>query len=276
MKRKVKKYAGGEVVTSRGGDTNMRLRSDEEFAEDSKFGGYGRYMPKSGSLTRGIKSTASEDRPTTSGVEDYESGGKRAGVTSPFAGPKEFITDSSKEDAYKETESDEPRRKITDYSTNKGTTTYLQKEDAPSTVDKVKPKKKKVPKYEDTGAKIGNQSFMPSDAERRRRLEEADKPLEGVHPESYLLPGPFGALSKLATATRLKKLGPELNTVRAPMQKALEYTGNQAKRLTNEPLKLGMKKGGATKKMASGGKVSSASSRGDGIAQRGKTRGRMC
>lgn len=37
----------------------------------------------------------------------------------------------------------------------------------------------------------------------------------------------------------------------------------------------GMKKGGKVKKMASGGKVSSASSRADGCAQRGKTRGRM-
>lgn len=268
MKRKVKKYAEG--------GTNVRTRTDEEFAEDNKFGGYGRYMPKTRSITLGGKSSAEEDRPKSSGVEDYESLGKRAPAKSTMSGPIEYITDSSKENAYKETESDEPRRKITDYSTNKGTTTYLQKEDAPSTVDKVKPKKKKVPKYEDTGAKIGNQSFMPSDAERRRRLEESDKPLEGVHPESYLLPGPFGALSKLATATRLKKLGPELNTVRAPMQKALEYTGNQAKRLTNEPLKLGMKKGGAVKKMASGGKTSSASSRGDGIAQRGKTKGRMC
>ena len=36
------------------------------------------------------------------------------------------------------------------------------------------------------------------------------------------------------------------------------------------------KKGGQTKKMASGGKTSSASSRGDGIAQRGKTKGRIC
>lgn len=36
-----------------------------------------------------------------------------------------------------------------------------------------------------------------------------------------------------------------------------------------------MKKGGMVKKMASGGKVS-ASSRADGIAQRGKTKGRMC
>ena len=34
-----------------------------------------------------------------------------------------------------------------------------------------------------------------------------------------------------------------------------------------------LKKGGAVKKMASGG---SASKRGDGIAQRGKTKGRMC
>jgi len=37
-----------------------------------------------------------------------------------------------------------------------------------------------------------------------------------------------------------------------------------------------MAKGGAVKKMASGGSVSSASKRGDGIAQRGKTKGRMC
>jgi hypothetical protein len=37
-----------------------------------------------------------------------------------------------------------------------------------------------------------------------------------------------------------------------------------------------MKKGGAVKKMASGGTTSSASKRADGIAQRGKTRGKMC
>jgi hypothetical protein len=37
-----------------------------------------------------------------------------------------------------------------------------------------------------------------------------------------------------------------------------------------------MKSGGSVKKMASGGSVSSASKRGDGIAQRGKTKGRMC
>jgi hypothetical protein len=38
----------------------------------------------------------------------------------------------------------------------------------------------------------------------------------------------------------------------------------------------GMNKGGAVKKYASGGSVSSASKRADGIAQRGKTKGRIC
>jgi hypothetical protein len=38
---------------------------------------------------------------------------------------------------------------------------------------------------------------------------------------------------------------------------------------------LGMKKGGAVK-MASGGSTSFASRRADGIAQKGKTRGKMC
>ena len=38
---------------------------------------------------------------------------------------------------------------------------------------------------------------------------------------------------------------------------------------------MAMKKGGKVKKMASGGKASSASKRADGIAQRGKTKGRM-
>lgn len=38
----------------------------------------------------------------------------------------------------------------------------------------------------------------------------------------------------------------------------------------------GMKRGGAVKKMASGGMTSSASKRADGIATKGKTRGKMC
>ena len=39
---------------------------------------------------------------------------------------------------------------------------------------------------------------------------------------------------------------------------------------------FGMKSGGSTAKMASGGMTSSASKRADGIATKGKTRGKMC
>ena len=39
---------------------------------------------------------------------------------------------------------------------------------------------------------------------------------------------------------------------------------------------FGMNKGGSTAKMASGGMTSSASKRADGIATKGKTRGKMC
>jgi len=52
------------------------------------------------------------------------------------------------------------------------------------------------------------------------------------------------------------------------------YAGPEAWAAYRQRQAAGMKKGG-TVKMASGGSVSSASKRGDGIAQRGKTRGRI-
>jgi hypothetical protein len=55
-------------------------------------------------------------------------------------------------------------------------------------------------------------------------------------------------------------------------------SGTSDTRSVNERIRnaFGMKKGGAVKKMASGGSVSSASKRADGIAVKGKTRGKMC
>ena len=49
----------------------------------------------------------------------------------------------------------------------------------------------------------------------------------------------------------------------------------ESERMMREALGSGYKRGGAVKKYASGGSVSSASKRADGIAQRGKTRGRV-
>ena len=178
MKRKVKKYAGGEMVTSRGGDTNMRTRTDEEFAEDSKFGGYGRYMPKTRSITLGGKSSAEEDRPKSSGTEDYASMGARSGATSMMSGAPS-IKEETPQDIY------EPDS--------------VAGEGAKNLAAPIKKKKPRVVS--------------------KRDLEES-----GLSLRDYL---------------------------------------NKERGLTRKGMK-------------SGGKVSSASSRADGIAQRGKTRGRMC
>lgn len=58
-----------------------------------------------------------------------------------------------------------------------------------------------------------------------------------------------------------------------PQKEALKQSMEKAKRDYEESP---MKKGGKVKKYASGGSVSSASKRADGIAQRGKTKGRIC
>ena len=239
MKRKVKKYAGGNLVDSSGNPVRsgsgepVRTRSDDEIAEDSKFGGYGRYMPKSGNLTRGIKSTASEDRPTSSGVDDYETMGKRAGATSPFSGPKEYISESIKED----TETESPRGIASGFKSNES---KFERKDNEVKMPEVK---KKVIKK--TPAKPASQEFPTRDRDR------ADQSFPLKTDDKKVPP--------------LRKIG-----------EAIMGT------MENKPFRSSMydkmkgRKAGGSVKMASGGKVSSASSRGDGIAQRGKTKGRIC
>jgi len=59
-------------------------------------------------------------------------------------------------------------------------------------------------------------------------------------------------------------------------EKIMKRTGKFVPQTTQYLAQERNKRFPANTKMASGGKVSSASSRGDGIAQRGKTRGKMC
>ena len=62
----------------------------------------------------------------------------------------------------------------------------------------------------------------------------------------------------------------------AKLQSAADRRYRINANVDNPGYSAGMKKGGKVKKMASGGTTSSASKRGDGIAQRGKTKGRVC
>jgi hypothetical protein len=95
----------------------------------------------------------------------------------------------------------------------------------------------------------------PSDAERAKTKAAANKPAE----KKYGI-GPHGAFAGVHKAISEYKTPAQVNAEKR----------RQAK---EEAEKGRYKKGGAVKKYASGGMVKA---RGDGIAQRGKTKGRMC
>jgi hypothetical protein len=114
-----------------------------------------------------------------------------------------------------------------------------------------------------------------TEAQYRARMEQLqkDQGLKAVRPEEYL--GPIKALRGLHN---LAKMGRGSATEGATTGREVAETAAQARflgrgprqempaRLSNQPPRLGMKKGGV---------VSSASKRADGCAIRGKTRGRM-
>jgi hypothetical protein len=115
-------------------------------------------------------------------------------------------------------------------------------------------------------------------AEYKARMEglQSKDALINVSPEDYVTPGGFlkGMLKKVISNSAKNAL--KTYTAREMADMAPKMIGRESLKLGREPLKLGMKRGGSVKKMASGGTVSSASKRADGIATKGKTRGKMC
>jgi hypothetical protein len=146
----------------------------------------------------------------------------------------------------------------------------------------VKPKRPKIakpkaskPSAPDESAKVPQAS--KEEMERRSRMER-EQALKTVSPESALFGGGGLRLMKalaerLAGKQAVKAMGRRMERDITPRPAQLT---NEPLKIGRESLKLGMKKGGAVKKYSSGGSVSSASKRADGIAQKGKTRGRIC
>jgi hypothetical protein len=109
--------------------------------------------------------------------------------------------------------------------------------------------------------------------ERRARMER-QQALETSSPETALIGGPslravHGAAKALAAKEGAKgvarRIEPHLGDMKDITPRAAQI-GKEPLKLGREPLKIGMKKGG----------LASASKRADGMAQRGKTRGRIC
>jgi hypothetical protein len=111
-------------------------------------------------------------------------------------------------------------------------------------------------------------------AQNKARMEALTKKqaLIDVAPEDYVTPG--GMLKGMLKGITSKGL--KSYTAREIADMTPKMIGRENLKLGREPLKLGMKHGGSVKKMASGGTVSSASKRADGIATKGKTRGKIC
>lgn len=194
MKRKVKRYAEGKEV---------------EIEE------------------RSIKSDRLKEEELAKGPMDYATMGARARATSPFAGPKEYITESKET----EVESEAPKGIAAGFSAKR----YLEEESkggGPRSETKPTMAKKTVKK---APVKRASQSFGVDEAgiESRRKTAMSD-----------------------AKEPPLARVG-----------RAIKGTMEAAGRSYDNPF---------AKRMKSGGKVSSASSRADGIAQRGKTRGKVC
>ena len=108
---------------------------------------------------------------------------------------------------------------------------------------------------------------MPQEEKDRLAKLEKNQALENFSPEDYI-PG-VGMVKGILKKGLTRLMKPRMKTYSMSEFEAM------TPKLGKENLKLGMKKGGSVKKMASGGKVSSASKRADGIATKGKTRGRM-
>ena len=123
------------------------------------------------------------------------------------------------------------------------------------------------PTAEELAAYAASRRSRPdlSTPEGRKRAEQAQA-LEGVYPEQAMIAP--GIKSVAALAKGLANRAPRL------AEMTQEALAAPVRRLP-APTYLLKKKGGTVKKMASGGSTSSASKRADGIAQRGKTRGKL-
>lgn len=180
---------------------------------------------------RSIKTPRLKEEELAKGPMDYATMGARARATSPFAGPKEYITETKET----ETESEAPKGIAAGFSAKQYLEDMESKGGGPRSETKPTVAKKTVKK--ETPKRV-SQSFGETDM---AALEERRK-----------------AATSTAKEPPLVKVG-----------RAIKGTAEAAGRRYSESNPF-------AKKMASGGKVSGASKRADGIAQRGKTRGRIC
>ena len=293
MKRKVRKFDEGG---------NVRTRTDKEFEEDSKYGGYGRYMPKTKEYTLDeAKEKLSglfgggRDESKFKDLESVGGDGRRARTieeqigrkAEPKAEPKaETKVDFSKFDTKSYT--DKPVGggdiSITGPKTSGGggRSNAPKKEkrevDAPKKnvgedakplpgVQKDKSEPKPLPNKSEDKPKESSNYIIPKKIQEERRRIVMEKRERTKSPEFPSKEDKF-PLKSLLKEDKPKESSNYISPKKIQEERsriAMKKRENDKSALENRK-EYGMKKGGS---------VSSASSRADGIAQRGKTRGKI-
>jgi len=279
MKSKVKKYAGGNVVDSSGNP----VRSGSGEPVRTRFG------------------RDEEDRPKSSGVEDYASLGKRAGAVSPFSGPKETI----KEETTTETETESPKGIASGFKSGES---KFERDD-----NEVKMPAKKNPKPKSRYSGVVSAEEMGSQDFSSKSKPKGDSGLSkaalaaGLGLAGAAGAGALAARRQMKSGTRGERVEPTMGgTTRSPVRSmsaeeaAFENEGGRYFKkggkvkkyadggMTQQPTypfygnqpQAGGQNGGMNQTFnmqtqpafKKGGKVSSASKRADGCAIRGKTR----
>jgi hypothetical protein len=259
MKRKVKRYDEGGILTDRYGNP---VKSGS--GEDVK--------------TRYGSSTSKEDRPTSSGVEDYASMGKRAPAKSTWSGAPDI-----KEEKITETETESPKGIASGFKSGES---KFERNDNEVKTPAAKRKSQKEA-----------QPYKPKDASAVLRevkditSESVKTPKADVTPNRYpsILEGESAAPKSAAKkeyyrdfSGKIKEKTPDTSSFKDfgdMISRGAGALGRGLSEYASKNIKSPAQRRDeekASKGYAKGGKVSTASSRGDGIAQRGKTRGKMC
>jgi hypothetical protein len=208
MKKKIKRYAEGKAVTT---------RSDDEIEFSSKnpykqYPGEGWKEREKEQGEKNLESLKSFGRKLFGGGNDESKFSDLESVKK----TKTLEEQIGRKAEPKAEPKEEPRRKISDYSTNKGITT-VSEEDAPYKVEKTAPPKtsgggsrlprnKNAPGYQmddDTPANIGNQNTFNLDKAFKGKSAEEIKQAKAKE-ENSTVSGPGGARAVDKTARSFK------------------------------------------------------------------------
>jgi len=114
-----------------------------------------------------------------------------------------------------------------------------------------------------------------SDEKIGPKFKADTKPIKKITKEKVSVETPSGNIGSVDRTADV--IGPDMSKViKEEIKPKRDFTATEMAQNLMSPGYNKMKKGGAVKKMSSGGKVSSASKRADGIATKGKTRGKIC